>query len=51
MLAKDGNGTTDFKNGNEDGWPARRNKELSQALMGKERHPHTKQILTMQWEK
>jgi hypothetical protein len=21
MLAKDGNGTPDFKNGNEDGWP------------------------------
>jgi len=22
MLAKDGNGTTNFENGNENGWPA-----------------------------
>ena len=32
MLAKDGNGTTDFKNGNEDGWPARRRKDQVRRL-------------------
>jgi hypothetical protein len=27
MLAQDGNGPTDFKNGNEDGWPVERKEE------------------------
>jgi len=26
MLAQDGNGPTDFKNGNEDGWPVGKQK-------------------------
>ena len=29
MLAEDSNGPTDFKNGNKNGWPARRRKEPS----------------------
>jgi hypothetical protein len=37
MLAKNGNGTTDFKNGHEDGWPAKRNKESKSGIDGQEK--------------
>ena len=32
MLTKNGNGTTDFKNGNEDGWPASEEKKQVRRL-------------------
>jgi hypothetical protein len=46
MLAKNGNGTTNFKNGNEDGWPASEEKNQVRRLE-KEKTPHNRK-LTMQ---
>jgi hypothetical protein len=50
MLAKDGNGTTNFENGNENGWPARK-KEKKQRIRRLEQEKTTfKNTLTMQLE-
>jgi hypothetical protein len=53
MLAQDGNGPTNFEDGNEDGWPARRRKKKKKEPISKtQRHkktPHNRK-LTMQWE-
>jgi hypothetical protein len=53
MLAKDGNGTADFENGNEDGWPVwvnKKGKSKNQVRrLEKERTPHNRK-LTRQWE-
>ena len=45
MLAQDGYGTADFKNGNEDGWPAKWNenkKEPSKKTLNQEKRHQQK---------
>jgi hypothetical protein len=51
MLAKDGNGPTDFKNGNKNGWPARRKEPSKTTKRTRKDIPQKKRNLTMQWEK
>ena len=43
MLAQDGNGPTDFEDGNEDGWPARRRKKKKKEPSKTQRHKKTPQ--------
>ena len=50
MLAEDGNGPTNFKNGNEDGWPVGEKEEPVSKKDG-QRKVTTKEERTMRWEK
>ena len=51
MLAKDGDGTADFENGNEDGWPAEWDKKEPKVRNLEQEKNTIKKELTMQWEK